>query len=96
MPEQNARLHAIVQGHVQGVGFRYFVADKARNLFLSGWVRNNFKGEVELMAEGKRAQLEILLGYLRQGPSMSMVTHVSVEWLEAEGKFSQFSIAHNA
>jgi acylphosphatase len=96
MSENTARLHAVVQGHVQGVGFRYFVSEKAKNLSIKGWVRNTFKGEVEVMAEGNRKQLEELLAALRQGPSISMVVHVSVEWLEAEGKFTQFSLAQTA
>jgi len=96
MTENHVRLHAVIQGHVQGVGFRHFVSEKARNLFVKGWVRNTFKGEVEVMAEGNRKPLEELLSCLRQGPSLSRVTHVSVDWLEAEGKFSQFSMLHTA
>jgi acylphosphatase len=95
MPNQTARLHLIVQGHVQGVGFRYFVAEQARNLALNGWVRNTFKGEVEIMAEGDRQQLEIFLESVREGPQLSMVTHIRIEWLDAQGKFEHFSITYS-
>jgi hypothetical protein len=46
------RLHAVVHGRVQGVGFRYFVMREARALGLSGWVRNQADGSVEVEAEG--------------------------------------------
>ncbi|TMG57453.1 MAG: acylphosphatase, partial [Chloroflexi bacterium] len=54
------RLHAVVRGDVQGVGFRYYVQRKARQLGLPGWVRNNDDGSVELVAEGERDALEQL------------------------------------
>lgn len=95
MESETMRLHLIVEGHVQGVGFRYFVMDKANSLGLTGWVRNTFKGEVELMAEGERSQLIILLESVKIGPPIAAVTHVKEEWLDAQGKFSQFSIAHS-
>jgi acylphosphatase len=93
MTEENARLHLFVEGRVQGVGFRYYVIEKAKLLQLTGWVRNTYKNEVEVMAEGPRAQLEVFLEQVRQGPAMSVVTHVKIDWLDAQGKFSAFSIA---
>ncbi len=55
------RLHAVVEGHVQGVGFRYFVLTKAQHLNLTGWVRNTAEGNVEVMAEGERVDLDDLI-----------------------------------
>lgn len=87
------RLHAIVEGHVQGVGFRYFVLTHALQLDLTGWVRNTCDGEVEVMAEGLQSQLEILLDHLRNGPRSAFVTAVKTEWLPAENNFVDFKVA---
>jgi acylphosphatase len=85
-----ARLHATVEGRVQGVSFRYFVTEQAQRLGLVGWVRNRYNGDVEVLAEGSRYDLEQLLIALHQGPSMAHVSEVNVEWLPARGEFSSF------
>ncbi len=85
-----ARLHATVQGRVQGVSFRYFVTEQAERLGLKGWVRNRYGGDVEVMAEGSRYSLEQLLRALHQGPPMANVSNVEVEWLPASSEFSAF------
>jgi acylphosphatase len=85
-----ARLHATVEGRVQGVSFRYFVSEQAQRLGLSGWVRNRYNGNVEVMAEGSRYALEKLLTALHQGPAMAQVTNVAAVWLPASGEFSSF------
>jgi len=93
MSETNLdRLHAIVEGRVQGVGFRYFTAESAIGLGLSGWVRNRWDGVVELVAEGERSKLEKLVGILWKGPRSSFVTQVKVVYLEATGEYKGFSI----
>ncbi len=89
---ESVRLHAIVEGRVQGVGFRNFVYDHAIRLGLTGWVRNRWEGEVEVLAEGERRQLEKLLDALERGPRMSYVSRVKHEWQEASGEFAYFSV----
>ena len=84
------RLHAVVRGDVQGVGFRYFVQGKANQLGLRGWVRNNDDGTVELVAEGDRAQLEELARALEAGPRMARVDRVETQWSTATGKLQGF------
>ena len=74
------RLHAVITGRVQGVGFRYFVLRCARDLGLVGWVRNRPDGSVELVAQGEESSLRGLLADLKQGPPVSWVQQVSVEW----------------
>ena len=91
-PNENVRLHATVEGHVQGVGFRFFVVDQAQYLGLTGWVRNTFDGEVEVVAEGARDDLEKLLTQLWQGPTSAYVTKVSSDWKEATGEYRRFGI----
>jgi acylphosphatase len=85
-----ARLHAIVHGRVQGVGFRAFVIDRGISIEAKGWARNRWDGTVEVLAEGDRPQLEKLLAALYSGPRMANVTRVDVDWQPASGEFSSF------
>jgi acylphosphatase len=80
-----ARLHAVVRGLVQGVGFRYTTQAEAKKLDLAGWVRNLHDGSVEVDAEGDRPQLELFLAFLRRGPLGAHVDAVESEWLAAQG-----------
>ena len=88
----NARLHAVIEGTVQGVGFRYFVQDAANLLGLSGWVRNRWDGTVEVLAEGERSRLEQLLTALRRGPRSAQVMGVNFTWQEYNGEFTGFRV----
>jgi acylphosphatase len=90
--EETQRLHAFVEGRVQGVGFRYFVLEHAKTNNLTGWVRNRIDDRVEVLAEGTRERLEILLDMLRIGPSRSMVSNVTLDWSESQKTFTHFSI----
>lgn len=95
-PTGNTRLHAIVDGTVQGVGFRMFVLQHAQSLGLTGWVRNTYDGRVEVTAEGPNFQLERLLDRLRTGPRGAFVTEVQKEWQAATGEFKNFIVAHSS
>ena len=86
------RLNAIIQGHVQGVGFRYFVQGKATGLGLTGWVRNRWDGSVEVLIEGKHTELELLLDALYRGPRGATVTSVDPQWQEITGEFFDFRV----
>jgi acylphosphatase len=66
----------VVRGRVQGVGFRWFVEAEARTLGISGWVRNNADGTVEVLAIGTRDQLSNLRSRLRSGPRAARVDDV--------------------
>ena len=90
--EQQKRLHAIVEGRVQGVGFRYFVLDQASALGVTGWVRNRWDGSVEVTAEGVLSKLNQLLNALYRGPRGSYVTGVNTEWQSASGEFKSFQV----
>jgi acylphosphatase len=69
-------MHVRVAGLVQGVGFRWFVRERARRLGLSGWVRNLPDGSVEVVAEGDHAQLDLLRSELQRGPSGASVSEI--------------------
>ncbi len=86
------RLHAVVEGRVQGVNYRYFVTQQAQILHITGWVRNRWNGAVELVAEGRRPDLDKLVAALRRGPPASYVTDVELEWLAATGEFAGFRV----
>ena len=69
-------LHFLIQGRVQGVGFRWFVQREAAELGLRGWVRNTEDGEVEVVASGTAEYLAELRASLRRGPRGSRVDHL--------------------
>ncbi len=92
-PEDHFRLHVLIEGRVQGVGFREFVLRNALRLDLTGWVRNVHNGNVEVLAEGNRHTLETLLVMLKQGPSAAAVTALQQDWSAVSGEFSTFIVA---
>jgi acylphosphatase len=69
-------LHFLIQGRVQGVGFRWFVQREAGELALRGWVRNTEDGHVEVLAAGEPGDLDELRATLRRGPRGSRVDRV--------------------
>ncbi len=68
----------LVDGRVQGVGYRQACADAARRHRLSGWVRNRRDGRVEALFEGAPASVDQMIDWCRSGPPMARVTDVSV------------------
>ena len=89
---QNRRLHAVVRGSVQGVGFRATTFDQARRLGLAGWVRNRVDGTVEVLAEGAEPKLNMFLAYLRRGPLGARVAGVVEDWSEEQGAPVPFQV----
>ena len=71
-----SQMHVRVTGMVQGVGYRWFVRERARRLGLTGWVRNLADGSVEVAAAGDADQLELLRGELLRGPNGAVVSDV--------------------
>jgi len=69
---------ARVTGRVQGVGFRYTAAHVARELGLTGWVRNTADGAVEVRAQGDERLLERFVAFLEEGPRAARVVSVDV------------------
>ena len=90
--DELAKLHAIVEGHVQGVGFRYFTLEQANRLGLTGWVRNRWNGTVEVVAEGSRMELERLLTAIRRGPRAYTSSAVKFDWQPYTGEFNKFRV----
>ncbi|HEY2597798.1 MAG TPA: acylphosphatase [Candidatus Dormibacteraeota bacterium] len=86
------RLHGVIKGDVQGVGFRFFLIRRAQALGLTGWVTNRDDGVVEFVAEGRRPDLEQLERAAGEGPRQARVTAVEVNWSEATGGLTRFDI----
>lgn len=89
-----AALKAKVRGRVQGVFYREFVRQHADRLGLYGYVCNLPDGSVEVYAEGEKANLERLVGYLRTGSPASRVDEVVVDWPGGTGEFHDFRIRY--
>ena len=86
------RLHAVVRGRVQGVGYRATTHHEAHKLGLLGWVRNRTDGTVEVDAQGPGEALEAFLSFLHRGPLGAKVEGVEVEWLPPQGAAPPFEV----
>jgi acylphosphatase len=86
------RLHGVIHGDVQGVGFRYFLMLEGQRLGLRGWVRNRDEGTVEFLAEGRRADLDRLKAAAERGPSLARVQRVDADWTVAAGGLEGFDL----
>jgi acylphosphatase len=92
MTSAKAQVRLVIYGRVQGVGFRFATAHEARSLGLTGCVRNQANGSVEVRAEGERGRLGMLVAWAHQGPRAARVTRVEEEWSEYEGKWDDFEV----
>lgn len=86
------RIHLVIHGRVQGVGFRYFALDRARALGLGGAVWNRPDGTVEIEAEGDAAALADFTAAMRSGPSSARVTRVEESASEGPALHREFRI----
>jgi len=82
----------LVEGRVQGVGFRYWVKHQALRHNLTGWVRNRVDGDVELYAQGTPSALQTLIDRCYEGPPTARVLSVNTVWRDQLEEFSEFSI----
>ncbi|MGM5481263.1 MAG: acylphosphatase [Nanobdellota archaeon] len=83
--------HIIVKGRVQGVNFRNFVRQTARELDLAGWVRNSGE-DVEIVAQGKKQQLVKLLQQVRSGPPLARVDDIEYDVHAPSKDFKSFYV----
>jgi acylphosphatase len=80
--------HLNIAGHVQGVGFRFYMQRKARELELTGWVRNRHDGGVEAVVQGTADAVEAMTAWARRGPPSARVTDVRIS--EGSGDYATF------
>ena len=81
------RLRVVIDGRVQGVGFRFSTQREAMALGLGGWVRNLGDGRVEAEFEGARPALDAMLAWCRSGPAFAMVSTVETEWESGDQRY---------
>ena len=77
MAERRIRKYILFYGRVQGVGFRYYAVNKAKQLGLTGWVRNLYDGSVEMEVQGEEALIDQLVIFLQER------TYIWIEKLDA-------------
>ena len=88
------RAEILVNGLVQGVGFRYFVLHEAQKLKLKGFVKNLYTGEVLTVVEGDKSLIEDLFMKIKVGPSHASVKNAHIEWDGTKNEFTHFEVRH--
>lgn len=86
------RMHVFYSGHVQGVGFRYAAQDIAESLGLKGWVKNLADGRVEIITEGKEADIKEFLDQILKGQLNRYIKNTELSWEKPTGEFKDFDI----
>ncbi len=86
------RARVLIGGQVQGVFFRAHTQRKARELGLTGWVRNRPDGCVEAVFEGEEEAIQQAIAWCHRGPSEARVERVEVEWQDSQGDLEGFYI----
>lgn len=78
MKQEKVRKHIFFYGRVQGVGFRYYAVQKAKQLGLTGWVKNLYDGSVEMEVEGQEELIDQLIIFLQNR------TYIWIERIDAK------------
>jgi len=80
------KVHLKIYGLVQGVNFRYYTKDLAEKLNLSGFIRNNLDGTVEIEAEGEEKSLKKIITFAKTGPQLAKVDNIEIHFKEPVGE----------
>lgn len=91
---ENRRLHLLVEGHVQGVGFRFTTVSIAARFAVAGYVRNLPDGNVEVVAEGAEPDVLAFWSALQRNRIYRHVTREHVAWPPPRGDIRDFSISY--
>ena len=87
------RIKLLITGKVQGVGFRFFVKEKADTLGVRGYVRNLKDGSVYATAQGRDCALDNLLNWCYRGPKGAYVKNIEKKIVKTK-EFSDFKISY--
>ena len=88
----NKTIHVKVEGYVQGVGFRYATLQKALNLNIAGWVKNESTGSVSTLLQGSDTSINAMIQWLDTGPPSAKVTKVTTHENEPAPVYTSFKI----
>ena len=86
------KLHITISGKVQGVGFRYWLYQKANERHIYGWVKNKITGEVEAVLIGNDKDVDCIIKLCEKGPSFSKVTDIKIQNYQQEYLKRSFDI----
>jgi len=92
-PEKK-RVNVTIKGKVQGIGYRAFARAKAIPLLIRGYARNLPGGDVEVVAEGLKKNLEKFITELHKGPALAVVEDLNIKWEDYKGEFTDFEIRY--
>ncbi len=86
------KVHIIISGKVQGVGFRYWLYQNSKERNVYGWVKNKFNGDVEAVLIGDYKNVDEILKLCKKGPLSSKVTYIKIQNYEQEYPKKSFNI----
>tara|TARA_B100001179_G_C18427854_1_gene333266 strand:- start:115 stop:390 length:276 start_codon:yes stop_codon:yes gene_type:complete len=87
--------HLLIFGKVQGVGFRYWLYEKANQKNIRGWVKNRITGQVEALLIGNDEDVNEVIKKCEKGPLSSNVTHVKIQDYKQEYLKKTFDILNS-
>ena len=88
------QMFVLISGKVQGVGFRNFTQMNAKQLGINGYAKNLSNGKVEVVAEGDKSQLDVLVALLKKGPRYARVDSLQVDERPFTGEYKTFGIRY--
>ncbi|MCB9482174.1 MAG: acylphosphatase [Desulfobacteraceae bacterium] len=92
--ENKKAVHLVIKGRVQGVAFRWYAMKKAVEFDVSGYVKNNINGNVEMFIEGNEKNVDSVVNWCRTGPPSADVNEVEEYVEDFIGKYSKFEILY--
>ena len=87
-----ARARIVIEGEVQGIGYRNFVRTRAAMRDITGWVMNSNDGRVEAILEGEKEAIERVIEMCKKGPVFARVSNIDVKWEDKLDRYSSFTI----
>jgi acylphosphatase len=84
----------LIQGRVQGVGFRWFTQQNAQRFSIEGHVINLDSGDVEVFAQGDEENIQEFMAQLKKGPSFARVTNVIINDENINNNLNYFKVKH--
>jgi acylphosphatase len=90
--DKTIRAHLLISGKVQGVYFRYNTQIVSSRHGVTGWVRNLDDGQLEVVLEGEKIDVDHVIRWCKTGPPEAKVEHVEVQYENYTGEFKEFKV----